>query len=184
MKKKLLSTLLIPVMLFIGLIQSGCFGEFELTRKLYTWNSELMDKESLSGRFVNNLVFWALTAVVPVYGFVVFVDEIINIVEFWTGTNPLAMNEGDMEQQLVHYQGKDYLITATKNQFKVEELNNGVAVEESLLQYCEDDMSWSAVQDGESYFLGSFEGFEDGMAQFEVMTCEGLKSVEVDPNSI
>lgn len=183
MKKKVLSATLIPIMLFVGLLQTGCFGEFVLTKKLYTWNSELGDKSTLGGRFVNNIVFWAFL-IVPVYDVVVFIDAIINIIEFWTGTNPLAMQEGDMEQQYVSYRGKDYLITATKNQFKVEELKDGVVVEETLLQYCEDDMSWSAVRDGESYMLAAFRGMDDKGASFDIFTTEGVKTVSVDPGKL
>lgn len=184
MKKRILSAALVPFMLFVGLVQTGCFGEFALTRKLYKWNSELMDKGDLKGRFVNNLVFWVLAGVLPVYSIVVFVDSIVNLVEFWTGSNPLAMQEGEMEQQVVFKDGKEYLITATRNQFKFEEIQNGVAVNEAYLQYCEEDMSWSAIKDDESYFLASLKNIEGTNATFNVATAEGMKLVTVDATRI
>ncbi|MEZ4722989.1 MAG: DUF3332 family protein [Flavobacteriales bacterium] len=179
MKKRIFSAALVPFMLFVGVMQTGCFGEYPLVRKVYTWNSEVGDKGSLSGRFINQLVFIGLN-IIPVYGIALTIDGILNLVEFWTGSNPLAMQEGEMEQQVVFNDGKEYLITATKNQFKFEEIKNGVAVNEAYVQYCEEDMSWSAIKDGESYFLASLNSIEGKRATFNIATAEGMRLVTVD----
>jgi len=65
---------------------SGCFGKFALTQKVYKWNN------SLGNKFVKTLVFWAF-CIIPVYEVVVgFLDPVIfNLIEFWSGSNPLAM---------------------------------------------------------------------------------------------
>lgn len=64
---------------------SGCFGSFQLTRKLYNWNANVS-----SDKFVRELVFLGLY-IVPVYGVAGFADLVFaNSVEFWTGTNPVA----------------------------------------------------------------------------------------------
>lgn len=184
MKKKILSVVLVPFMLLVGLVQTGCFGEFVLTHKLYDWNAQVAGKGSLKGRFINNLVFLGL-CILPAYEFAGAIDFIVlNLIEFWTGTNPLAMNEGDIEQQMVHYQGKDYMITATKNQFMFEELIEGETAEVTIVQYCEEDMSWSAIKDSESYFLSGFKGVADGVAEYNVMTCEGMETVQVNLDRI
>jgi hypothetical protein len=169
--------------LMLGVLQTSCFGEYALTRKLYTFNAEISDKGTLMGRFINHIVFWGL-CVIQVYTVVIFIDEILNTIEFWTGSNPMAMEEGEMEQQMVKRNGEEYLITATKNQFLVQQLQNGAVLEEAVLQYCPDDMSWSAIKDGESHFLNAFKGLEGDQAVYDVMTSEGLQTVKLDVNRI
>jgi hypothetical protein len=66
---------------------SGCFGSFNLTRKLWSWN-----KGVSSEKFVRELVFLGLN-IVPVYSVAGFIDVvIINSVEFWSGKNPVNMS--------------------------------------------------------------------------------------------
>jgi hypothetical protein len=66
-----------------SLVASGCFGPFNLTRRLYKWNAEVGD------RWEKELVFLLLT-VIPVYGAATFADAIVlNSMEFWTGKNPV-----------------------------------------------------------------------------------------------
>lgn len=101
-------------------LTTGCFGEFALTRKLYSWN-----KDVSSNKFVQTLIFWAFN-IVPVYGVAGFIDSaILNLIEFWTGSNPIAMNEGQFERQIVKAKdGKTYEITATKNRFDIKDLSS------------------------------------------------------------
>ena len=75
---------LLAMSLIAGLL-SACMGSFVLTRKLYAWN------ETVTGsKVVNNVIFWALN-IVPIYSFAVGGDAfILNLIEFWTGTNLLA----------------------------------------------------------------------------------------------
>lgn len=70
----------------LGLLSSSaCFGSFQLTRKVYSWN-----KSVSSDKFVQELVFLGLN-IVPVYWLAGAGDAIFaNTVEFWTGTNPVA----------------------------------------------------------------------------------------------
>jgi Domain of unknown function (DUF3332) len=66
---------------------SGCFGSFNLTRKVYAFN-----KTVSKDKFVQELVFLGLN-VVPIYGIASFVDAVVaNTVEFWTGKNPIEMS--------------------------------------------------------------------------------------------
>lgn len=63
---------------------TGCYGKFALTKKLYDWNG------SLGNKFLVWIVF-LLFSFVPVYGIAVFVDVwVFNLIEFWTGSNPLG----------------------------------------------------------------------------------------------
>ncbi len=67
---------------------SGCFGGFNLTRKVWTFN-----KNVSPNKWVQELVFLVLV-IVPVYGFASLIDAIfINSVEFWTGENPVTVEK-------------------------------------------------------------------------------------------
>jgi hypothetical protein len=67
----------------------GCFGQFEVTRKLYGWN------ERVSGdKWLRSLVFLSLV-IVPIYPLSNLFDALFaNVVEFWSGHNPMAFVPG------------------------------------------------------------------------------------------
>lgn len=66
---------------------SGCFGSFNLTRKLWGWNKGVSNE-----KFVRELVFLGLN-VVPIYSIAGFIDVVVtNSIEFWTGKNPVDMS--------------------------------------------------------------------------------------------
>lgn len=69
--------------LALGLAAGGCYGPFNLTRRLYQWNGQIQ------GKWEKEFVFLIL-AYVPVYGLAVTADALIfNSMEFWTGNNPV-----------------------------------------------------------------------------------------------
>ena len=71
------------VLVALGLLTSGCFGPFNLTRRLYRWN------EQVQGKWEQEFMF-ILLAWVPVYGLAVLGDAVVfNSMEFWTGKNPV-----------------------------------------------------------------------------------------------
>lgn len=112
MRKLFLSLALAGIMVS----QTGCFGEFSLTRKVYEFN------QNVGGKFVNELVFLAF-CIIPVYEAATFVDAVIlNSIEFWTGSNPLSMAPGETEIQYATVDGHQYRMTAQQNYFSVEEL--------------------------------------------------------------
>lgn len=62
---------------------SGCYGQFALTRKLYTWTG------SFGSKFVSTILMWVL--IWWLYPIVGFIDLwVFNLIEFWTGANPMA----------------------------------------------------------------------------------------------
>ncbi len=82
--------LMIATALILASFTTGCFGKFALTRKLYSWNDELGNK------FVKTIVFWAFN-IIPVYGVFGLADMwVLNVIEFWTGSNPIA--DGKVKQ--------------------------------------------------------------------------------------
>ena len=70
--------------LCIGLLLSGCYGPFNLTRRLHHWNGQV------GGRWANEVVFLCFIWL-PVYSLATLGDGLIfNSVEFWTGNNPVS----------------------------------------------------------------------------------------------
>ncbi|MEZ4740326.1 MAG: DUF3332 domain-containing protein, partial [Flavobacteriales bacterium] len=114
-------------LLFIALssllvTQTGCFGSFQLTKNIYDWNDGVS-----SDKFVKSLVFWGL-CIIPVYEIGALVDIVIfNLIEFWSGSNPIAMTEGDSEMQLMTLNGVDYRVVATKDTFTTTQLSGADA---------------------------------------------------------
>lgn len=69
---------------------TGCYGSFSLTKKLYDFNGSLGNKWVKSG-FV---FFLGWT-----YGITGTIDAVIfNLIEFWTGSNPVVAKDGSFEQ--------------------------------------------------------------------------------------
>ncbi len=70
--------------LLVGLLAlSGCYGPFNLTRRLHRWNGQVGEK--WAQEFVFIVMAWA-----PVYGLAVLGDAVVfNSIEFWTGENPV-----------------------------------------------------------------------------------------------
>ena len=141
----------ISLILAAALMTSSCLGSFNLVSGLKEWNDGLT-----SSKFLDNLIFWGLN-IIPVYGVAVLGDVIIfNPIEFWTGSNPISMNEGEVEKQIVRKNGKKYEVTASKNKFAIEVLKGENQGEKMELVYKEEDQSWNAITpEGENLKLSS-----------------------------
>ena len=134
MKKslKLTALLLAATILF-----TSCIGSFRLSGKVLAWNKGVGDK------WVNELVFLALN-IVPVYPIASFVDILVlNSIEFWTGTNPVA--EEGATKTIKNAQGEAVQVTVTENGYT---LSNGEAAVN--LVYNENEQAWSAEANGQS----------------------------------
>ena len=117
--------------------QTGCFGTFALTRNLYNWNDGVSDN-----KYVKSLVTWLLI-IVPVYGVAGFIDFVIlNLIEFWTGSNPVSMNEGDYEMQMATIKGEAFKIEATKDTFTTTQLTGAKAGEVRVMKFDRCDNTW------------------------------------------
>lgn len=117
--------------------QTGCFGTFALTRNLYNWNDGVSDN-----KYVKSLVTWLLI-IVPVYGVAGFIDFVIlNLIEFWTGSNPVSMNEGDYEMQMATIKGEEFKIEATKDTFTTTQLTGAKAGEVRVMKFDRCDNTW------------------------------------------
>jgi hypothetical protein len=93
MKKRMLTIGLAGLVLCGSLSLQGCYGSFALTKKVYNWNG------TLGNKWVKSIVFFVFGFVLPVYGLSAFIDAIaLNLVEFWTGSNPLAAAQTHMDK--------------------------------------------------------------------------------------
>lgn len=139
MKKTLFKTVAaLLILCFLAFSFAGCYGSFQLTYKLYKWNGSLGDK------FVNTVVMWVLM-IIPVYSIAGLADFIfLNLIEFWSGTNPMAMGPNDQEIQTIEQDGKTYQITATQNRYDIAELAGPEVVKKVSLVYCPESRAWYA----------------------------------------
>ena len=68
----------------MALLLNGCYGPFNLTRRLYNWNGQ-----AGTTKWEQEMVFLLLVAL-PVYELTALGDAIVfNSMEFWTGNNPV-----------------------------------------------------------------------------------------------
>ncbi|MCT8339084.1 DUF3332 domain-containing protein [Flavobacteriaceae bacterium TK19130] len=159
---------IIAVMLAASIMSTSCLGSFSAFNNLKDWNMEISDS-----KFVNNLVFWALN-IIPVYGLFYAGDVLIfNVIEFWSGSNPIAMTEGEYETQIVEREGNKYEMTATKNRMMVKVLEGENQGEHFDLVFKPSEKSWNLVkQDGEIIKLSSIE---DGIVVYHLPNGEDVK---------
>src|SRR5512141_850038 len=61
----------------VGALSAGCFGKFQLTRKLYDIN------QSIDEKYVRSVVTWLFVIPYAVTGLLDFI--IFNVIEFWSG---------------------------------------------------------------------------------------------------
>jgi hypothetical protein len=148
MKKSIVCITMSSMLLF-----SSCLGSFSAFNNLKEWNQEVSDS-----KFVNNLIFWGLN-IIPVYGLFFLGDAVIfNVIEFWDGTNPIAMEEGDEELQMVEIDGSTFEMIATKYRIQVTAVDGLKKGNKLDLVYKPSEKSWNAVRpNGEIIKLSSFE---------------------------
>jgi hypothetical protein len=88
MRKILISLLVACTITVSTLSTTGCFGKFAAFNHLRQWNGKFS-----KNKFVNWLVFIVL-CVLPVYEIFFTADVLVlNSLEFWTGSNPLAVGD-------------------------------------------------------------------------------------------
>lgn len=115
----------------------GCIGNFVLTRKVLNFN------QHISNKWVNEIVF-LIMVIIPVYGVCIFIDGIIlNSCEFWLGTNPLAMNEGQVETKYVTEGDTTYQIDISKNRYHFLQIEGPNKGESADLFYNPETKTWS-----------------------------------------
>lgn len=106
--KKTTLTVALVMALCGSMLSSSCIGKFALTNRVLAWNNQVGNK------FLNELVFFAFW-ILPVYEVTALADVlVINSIEFWSGSNPMAKGtkvvQGNDGRYLVKCDGKGYTI--------------------------------------------------------------------------
>lgn len=132
-------------------VNTGCYGSFMLTKKMYKWNGSFGDK------WVRTIVFWAF-AIIPVYEVCAFADTfVLNLIEFWSGSNPMALN-GDVElQKTVENNGKVYEVTMGHGMITIAETKGPDAGRKIALTYKKDEAAWYLSDGTASQKIASFD---------------------------
>jgi len=162
--KKITSLFLAVFLTVITLTETGCLGQFALTKKLYSWNQKISDN-----KIIKNVAFWILLPVYEAFGFADIV--LFNVLEFWTGKNPLAMAAGEFEIQIV--KGKDgnrYQITASRNRFEIKQLDGKEMGRVATLNFNDKNNQWSANASGKEVVVSEMiatNGVYTGMKYFK-----------------
>lgn len=85
----------------VGALSTGCFGKFQLTRKVYDMN------QSIDEKYVRSAATW-IFVIVQVYTVAALLDLIVfNVIEFWSGENPVA--EAKVTKVYAHGNGRTVL---------------------------------------------------------------------------
>lgn len=132
------------LMLGVGTLSTSCMGSWKLTKGLYNWN------DGASGnKFLDNGIFWVFN-ILPVYSATVFIDAVIlNLIEFWTGSNPMAMKAGEKESGLVKGKdGKTYEVTVSQYKYEIAPVVNGVKGKATEVFFTPTNNTWSVAKDG------------------------------------
>ena len=174
MKKS--KTSLVVALLSGSILFSSCIGSFKLWNGVKEWN------QGLSNKFVNELVFIALN-IVPVYGIAYFADVVVlNTIEFWTGSNPVASNE----VKEVKGENGNYLVQSNENGYTITNKADNQSMD---LVYNKDTKTWSAVTDNESVELIQMNdngtatiNMQNGTSMTVVPDMQGVASVRAAAN--
>lgn len=132
------------LLLAASLTMTSCIGSFNLFNGLASWN-----KDATGNKFLNEIIFLVIS---PAYAICLFADSVVlNTVEFWTGSNPLASNIGKTKM----VEGEDglmYAVKTLKNGYEITKPNGDVV----YLNYDKKTKTWSQSADGIEVKLFSF----------------------------
>lgn len=144
---RLVSIALLAIFIVVGVF--GCYGNMSLTKKVYHFNG------SVGNKFVQSIVNWAFW-VCPVYEAAMFMDIVFfNTIEFWTGNNPISMNEGEKVIKYAEGKNGEYKLEISQNKIVVTELANNNIME---LNYEPATESWFMNSNGTKQKISYTDG--------------------------
>jgi hypothetical protein len=130
---------------------TGCYGSFQLTKKLYKWNGSIGDK------WVHSAIFWVFN-IIPVYSVCAFVDVVaFNLIEFWAGSNPLALNSDIELHKTFENNGKVYEVTMGKGVVTIAQSKGPDVGKKISLAYKQDASAWYLSDGKTSRMVVSFD---------------------------
>ena len=143
----------VAAFLLIGsLAASSCIGSYSLFNKFAKWETQMT-----SSKFVNAVIGFIITPLVAPICLVID-SLVLNTIEFWSGSNPVASNVGKT-QQVLGNDGRYYAVTTLKNGYEVKAPDGAV----TLFTHNAENDSWSMTQDGITKEIFRFNG--DGTIQ-------------------
>ena len=133
------------IFLSMSILFSSCIGSFYLTQRLYEWNC------SVDGdKWVNELIFLALSAC-QVYTIAIVIDSIIlNTIEFWTGDNPATIQTKQIETD-----NGIFTVTTDAEGHKIQKEGSDEII---AFRFNAEENSWSLEAMGQSVPLLQFTG--------------------------
>lgn len=169
-------TFIVCALLSCSIMCSSCIGSFKLWNGLLEWN------KGIGNKFVNELVFVALN-IVPVYGIAGFADILVlNTIEFWSGSNPMAANE---VKEVEGEKGK-YLVQTNENGYTITNKADNQSMD---LVYNAENNSWNAVSGNESVELIQMNNdgtatinMQNGTSMTVTPDMQGVESVRAAAN--
>lgn len=96
---------------FAGIFSfANCFGSFGIVKAIYNAHRGLRIGSGLLMKFIQTILMYFPFSILYALGFVADI-LLFNLVEFWTGTNPVAKSDFDSEGKLVRefQNGKDHI---------------------------------------------------------------------------
>ncbi len=152
MKRGLKSLVCLMLVASMCTASFGCYGSFNLVKKVYKFNGTVGDK------WVNELVFLVMN-VVPVYGVSVFIDAVVlNTIEFWSGTNPV-MAEGAQPSTM---KGDDGSTITFNSRDKVMEITRTIPGKGEIVYRVTRENGQSVVEDKDNNILARCVAGDDG----------------------
>ena len=153
MKKFMKPVLMVVLSAFLLVSMFSCYGNFALTRMVYEWNGQVT-----GNKFINSIVFWVLNWI-PVYSIAAGVDVIIlNTIEFWTGSNPVAMADGEESIQYTELDGTKYELKMTNDAISITGIEGENLGALADLRFDEAPNSLHLQQDGASTKIATMNG--------------------------
>ena len=136
MKRKSLTVA--TLLLCATMLTTSCVGSFSLFNKLAAWN-----KDATGSKFLNEIIFLVIS---PAYAVCSVADVLVlNTIEFWSGSNPLASNVGKTMNVQGH-DGRYYAVKTLKNGYEIKAPDGKV----TCFIYDKKTDSWSQQQDGKT----------------------------------
>lgn len=142
-----------------ALSTTGCYGNFNLTQRLWHWNGHVTEN-----KWANEGVF-LVCAILPVYWVCTIVDAIVlNSVEFWSGKNWVDAPSGDHKVTGKLDDTHDYTLTRlSASVVQVELFENGTLQKTFTID--QSNGQNSVLRDSDGTTLGVAEQQADGSVQ-------------------
>jgi hypothetical protein len=163
----------------VGVVfSSGCFGKFQLTRNLYEINKSVEDK------YLRSAVTWLF--VIP-YGIAGFLDfAVFNLIEFWSGENPLAagaqarvFEKGD-DRAVMTFSREGGATVATIKRYREGSLVSTLRVRDGGTGSVTSELR----EDGRVVRTMTATPLPDGSVSVVTVSASGTESVQFSPTAV